>query len=77
MQPEEIEFPYWHGSQRADGVRVMPNRDDRAPTTPPSWRIVFPSGLMIDECPCCDFPLPSARAAKLLAEAVYPCGRIN
>ena len=76
MRPEEIEFPLWHGDQRADGVRVIPNHD-RAPTAPATWRILLPSGLTIDECPCCDKPLLNARAAKLVAEAVYPCGRIN
>jgi hypothetical protein len=36
------------------------------------WAIVPPHRARIDVCPCCDKPFQTSRAAKLVANIVYP-----
>jgi len=60
------EFPHWRGRRRRDGVWVVPMVD--------RWYVVTPDGnerRTIVGCPCCNKPLLSERAAKLIADAVY------
>lgn len=53
----------WHGTERADGVIITP--------TPDGWTIEGPRGE-IALCPCCERPMRTARAAQLVADAIYP-----
>jgi hypothetical protein len=62
----------WQGNQREDGLTVVEGLDGY---------VIMPQaeGLPIDKCPCCDKPFPrtdrGARAARLVADAVYPVAR--
>lgn len=61
----EIEVPGWDGATREDGMTVASSIEGF---------VVFPPDTRptITECPCCDKPFKTARAAKLVADAVYP-----
>lgn len=52
---------------RTDRLQVVATPDGRA------W-IILPHDdrPAVDQCPCCNRPLLSARAAMLVANAVYP-----
>jgi hypothetical protein len=64
----DTEFPNWTDEFRADGVRVMRLDGQR-------FRIDTGRGNTIDLCPCCGKSLPTARAAKLVADMIYPLVR--
>jgi hypothetical protein len=57
----------WTGNRRPDGVTIM--GDETV-----GWAIfpVKPNLLPIAVCPCCGARLMSARAAKLVANEVFP-----
>lgn len=65
MSMSETNAAEWNGERRSDGLAVVAGgdawiimpRDDREP---------------IDACPCCGAPMRTARAARLIADAVYP-----
>jgi len=61
------EFPDWTEDVRADGVRV-----ERLAGDGERFRIDAGDGETLDVCPCCSKSLPTARAAKLVADVVYP-----
>jgi len=52
---------------RVDGVRIM-----RHPHDANAWIIVAHEGASVDECPCCGKPMISTKAARLVADIVYP-----
>jgi hypothetical protein len=62
----------WQGNTRQDGLTVVEGVD--------GWLIMPKAeGLPIDKCPCCNKPFPKtdngSRAARLVADMVYPVGR--
>jgi hypothetical protein len=56
----------WVNDRRIDGLVVVriPSRDD--------WMIIPAQGPALTTCPCCDKPFPTAKVARLVADAVYP-----
>lgn len=52
---------------RRDGVRIERNPDDSD-----AWIVLAVGGQSIDQCPCCGKTLPNLRAARLVADLVYP-----
>jgi hypothetical protein len=62
----------WQGNRRCDGLALVEGID--------GW-IIMPQaeGLPVDKCPCCDKQFfrndAGQRAAKLVADLVYPVGR--
>jgi hypothetical protein len=61
------EFPasIWSGKRRVDCVeiRVMPND---------AYEIIRPGSPPVDRCHCCGAIILTARAAKDVADSVYP-----
>jgi hypothetical protein len=53
--------------RRRDGVRI-----ELHPSDPERFQIATPNGATLDTCPCCGKGLPSRRAARLVADEVYP-----
>jgi hypothetical protein len=55
----------WNDNTRVDGLRVT---EDAA-----GW-VIEPraGGLPVVECPCCGKTLKTARAARLVADALFP-----
>jgi hypothetical protein len=51
---------------RADGIKIVRHPEDAG-----AWIVVAPGGS-IDECPCCGKVMLSPRAARLVADIVYP-----
>jgi hypothetical protein len=62
--PTQDEFPHWDDTVRRDGVSVQSAID--------RWVVVSPDRPNILSCPCCNKPFVSERAAKLVADAMYP-----
>jgi hypothetical protein len=58
------EFPCWDSLVRRDGVSVQ-NAIDR-------WIVVAPHRPSLQSCPCCYRMIASERAAKRVADAMYP-----
>jgi len=56
----------WTNSCRIDGLKVMKTLEDR-------W-LIMPSseGLPVAECPCCNKPFATQKAAILCAEVLFP-----
>ena len=59
------EFPEWTGNERFDGVKIEQNRAG-------FWLISKPGGVDTRLCPCCRKPMATDRAAKIVAERLYP-----
>jgi hypothetical protein len=58
----------WQGNQREDGLSVVQGTD--------GWIIMTcEGGAAMDICPCCDKPFLSDRAARKVADLVYPVAR--
>jgi hypothetical protein len=62
----------WQGNRRCDGLTIVDGID--------GWIIMPPAeGLPVDKCPCCDKGFArndvGQRAARLVADLVYPVGR--
>lgn len=58
--------PGWTGLRRSDGARLRLIGANR-------WAVLAPAGdITATECPCCRKPLLTARAAQLVANAIYP-----
>lgn len=56
----------WKGNRRVDGLSVVEGIDGQ-------WIVMLPEGGMaMAICPCCEKPFLSARAARLVADLVYP-----
>ena len=56
----------WENSCRIDGLKVMRTPEDR-------WLIMPRSeGLPVAECPCCNKPFATEKAARLCAEILFP-----
>jgi hypothetical protein len=66
----DAEFPDWTDDLRMDGLRVM-----RLEGEGERFRIDSGRGETLDVCPCCSKSLPNARAAKLVADVVFPLVR--
>jgi hypothetical protein len=70
LRPEDANR--WQGNQRQDGLTVVEGVD--------GW-IIMPKaeGLPVDKCPCCDKLFArtdiGARAARLVADMMFPIGR--
>lgn len=68
--PEDTER--WRGNQRTDGLTIVEGLD--------GW-LIMPKGegLSLDTCPCCSKPFTrndlGLRAAKIVADYVFPIGR--
>lgn len=60
------DMPGWTDYARRDGFAVAPIERAGA------WSIVPPVGEPILACPCCDKPLATERAAKLVCNALFP-----
>lgn len=70
MSGDRYDIPGWTGADakvRSDGLRIVTNIDQQGFHVPESSL-----GRAINDCPCCNRPLRSIRAAQLVAEAVYP-----
>jgi hypothetical protein len=59
-KPEEL----WQETKRRDGVKIVRGID--------GWVIVATGGYTLATCPCCDKPLLTERAARLVADLVLP-----
>jgi hypothetical protein len=61
----------WQGNRRCDGLTVVEGID--------GWIIMPQERLPIDKCPCCDEHFSrndvGQRAARLVADLIYPVGR--
>lgn len=56
----------WDGNQRSDGFAVHELSDG-------TWIVTAPDKtIQIATCPCCDLPFRQSRAAKMIADRVYP-----
>ena len=56
----------WENSCRIDGLKVMRTPEDR-------WLIMPRSeGLPVSECPCCNKPFATQKAAILCADVLFP-----
>ena len=54
----------WYSeTERSDGLTINKRTDD-------TWEIRH-LGVLVTACPCCDKPLVTARAARLVADACY------
>jgi hypothetical protein len=62
----EDDVPGWDGNRRADGMFVGKTLSGIWIAKPPDDRPA------IVDCPCCKKEFATARAAKLVADAVYP-----
>jgi hypothetical protein len=62
--------PVWTGDQRADGVEVREMLNG-------AYEIVRPGSPAVDRCYCCGAILLTARAAKLVADRMYPFAAAN
>lgn len=59
----------WQGNQREDGLSVVESLDNH-------WIIMTrEGGPAMAICPCCEKPFLNARAARLVADTVYPVSR--
>lgn len=56
----------WDGERRSDGMAVVRGVMETWIVQPADGR------ASIVDCPCCDKPFATARAAKLVADALYP-----
>jgi hypothetical protein len=56
----------WNGDRRPDGVRVRPIGR--------VYVAMHPIKPSIVTCPCCSKPFATSRAAKLVANAMWPIG---
>jgi hypothetical protein len=56
----------WTNSCRIDGLKLMQGPDG-------AW-IIMPrsEGLPVAECPCCNKPFATQKAARLCAEVLFP-----
>lgn len=56
----------WTDNRRGDGTQVIQGLD--------GW-IIMPAdeGSPVSLCPCCDKPFLTDRAARLVADRVFPC----
>ena len=70
MYKDESRVPYWDGTERIDGVKIVyVQRQSR-------WEILTGEGReRITMCPCCEKIFPMARAAKLAAAALSATGQ--
>lgn len=66
MAMESDEVPGWTGNKRDDGMAVAIALNGTFYVKPPDerWTITI--------CPCCDKAFQTARAAKMVANAIYP-----
>jgi hypothetical protein len=59
-------FDWPDPTMRRDGLTVTQGESG-------GWHILPRDARpVISQCPCCDKPLPTARAARLVADHVYP-----
>lgn len=58
------ELTGWTDCVRSDGVQVARGVE--------GWVVIPERGLRIDLCPCCHKPMLTERAAKLVAEGLFP-----
>lgn len=62
---DDDDVPGWTGPKRRDGLMAMCIGD--------TWRVISPDRRpMLRGCPCCGAVLRSEKAAKLVANHVYP-----
>jgi hypothetical protein len=65
----DAEFPDWTEDDRADGARIVQRDSGR-------FAVDLGEGRgSLDTCPCCGKTFPTARSAKLVADAMYPMTR--
>ena len=56
----------WENSLRSDGLKVMKTCEN-------TWLIMPRSeGLPVSECPCCNKPFATQKAAILCADVLFP-----
>lgn len=55
---------------RCDGVKIEMN-----PMDCDTWVVIADGTNSISTCPCCDKPLATLRAARMVADVVYPVRR--
>jgi hypothetical protein len=63
---EALDVEGWIGSRRPDDVRVS--------LIGKVYVAIHPKKPTIVTCPCCSKPFATARAAKLVANAMWPLG---
>lgn len=65
---EQPQTERWHDNRREDGLTVVEGIE--------GWMIMpTEGGPTMTVCPCCDKAFQNARAARLVADLVYPIGR--
>jgi hypothetical protein len=70
---EPTEGLRWIANRREDGVEIVERNDGSVLDT---CMIVTPWGASLTECPCCNLPFRSKRAARLVADMIYPIQRV-
>jgi hypothetical protein len=55
----------WIGNKRSDGLAIVIGIEGM---------VIMPAGerLPVDKCPCCDKPFGSIKAARLVADIMFP-----